>query len=241
MSGFIKLMRGKAGELMQDRNAWSLVSTIAYRARRTNGFNVKNLKPGEALLGDYKNYGMSKQEYRTAKAKLAKWKIATFRATPRGTIAKLVDNSVYDINLDGKQHTEQHTSNTRATPNKEQAKNEKKEKKNQNKDVGKSLSDKKSIGLVVGKDKAIAEAKKHLAENIARLLRPVTGRERTTFRHVLNYLVAGCQSGKWGLEIFQQAEDWLREAKADGVKAKKLFVHIVKSKTGFAAGKTGEK
>jgi hypothetical protein len=41
---------------------------------------------------------MSRQEYRTAKKKLEDWGIATFRATNKGTIAKLCDTRVYDTN-----------------------------------------------------------------------------------------------------------------------------------------------
>lgn len=111
--------------------------------------------------------------------------------------------------------------------------------KSQPKDVGKSLSEKRPIGLVLAQDKAIAEGKKHLAETIIRLLPPVTEREKTTFRHILDYLVHGCETGKFDVEIFEQAVVWAQEAKADGIKPKKLFVHIMKEKTGFAKkGKT---
>jgi hypothetical protein len=97
--GFVKLMRSEKTEaLMGDPNAFTLLSVIAYRARRTSAFNLHGLAPGEALLGDHDRYGMSQSQYRTAKKKLQKWGIATFRATPRGTIAKLVGTEVYDIN-----------------------------------------------------------------------------------------------------------------------------------------------
>ncbi len=96
--GFIKLMRSdKTQALMGNPNAFTLASVIAYRAQRTNAFNIHGLKPGEALLGDYEKYGMSPRQYRTAKTRLAKWGIATFRATNKGTVARLVDDEVYDI------------------------------------------------------------------------------------------------------------------------------------------------
>ena len=101
--------------------------------------------------------------------------------------------------------------------------------------IGNSLSEKKSLGLVIAEDKALAESKKRLAETILRLLPPVTGREKTTFRHILDYLVHGCETGKFGIEIFEQAEAWIREARVDGIKPKNLFVHIIKERTGFAA------
>jgi len=97
--GFVKLMRGdRTQALMGDPNAFTLASVIAYRAQRTNAFNIHGLEPGEALLGDYDKYGMTQSHYRTAKKKLQKWGIATFQATSRGTIARLVDDTVYDIN-----------------------------------------------------------------------------------------------------------------------------------------------
>ncbi len=110
--------------------------------------------------------------------------------------------------------------------------------KSQQRRVGKTSFEEKSVGLVLAEDRDIAEAKKNLAETIVRLLRPVTGRERTTFRHIFDWLVRGCETGKFDIDIFRQAEDWIKEALADGVKPKKLFVHLVKKRTGFAMGKT---
>lgn len=99
---FIKLKRSTIVlELVRNPNAFTLLTVIAQRARRTNGFNVKGLKVGEALIGDCRNYGMTQREYRTARQKLADWGFATFKATNKGTIAKLADERIYDINLMG--------------------------------------------------------------------------------------------------------------------------------------------
>jgi hypothetical protein len=144
-SGFIKLIRSEqTRELQKDPNPFTLLSVIACRARRTDVFNVHNLKLGEALIGDCKNYGMTEQEYRTSKAKLKRWGFATFKATTRGTIAKLTDKRIYDINIEssnepgnepsnGQATDSQRTSNERATTNKndkndKNGKNEKNEK-----------------------------------------------------------------------------------------------------------------
>ena len=125
-SGFIKLIRSEhTRELQKDPNAFTLLSVIAYRARRTNTFNVPNLQLGEALLGDFKNYGMTEQEYRTSKTKLKRWGFATFKATSKGTIAKLTDNSIYDINIESSNEPGNEPSNGQATTNKND-KNEKK-------------------------------------------------------------------------------------------------------------------
>jgi hypothetical protein len=97
--GFVKLMRSdETLALMKNPNAFTLVSVIAYRAQRTDTFNVHGLVAGEALLGDHKEYGMTHSQYRTAKKNLRKWGIAAFRSTNRGTIARLLDDDVYDIN-----------------------------------------------------------------------------------------------------------------------------------------------
>mgnify|MGYP001597274013 CR=1 FL=1 len=103
--GFLKLMRSEqTRELQKNPKAFTLLSIIAYRARRTNGtLNVHNLKIGEALIGDCENYGLTEQEYRTSKTNLKKWDLATFKSTTKGTIAKLTDNSIFDINSEGEE------------------------------------------------------------------------------------------------------------------------------------------
>ncbi len=134
-TGFIKLMRTeKTRELMKNADTFLLATVIAFRARRNSDFNVFDLKVGESFLGDYENYGMTARRYRTAKDRLEKWSIATFRTTTRGTIAKLCETGIYDINADAsdKQNDNQPTNKRRtddkqATTNKNY-KNEKKEK-----------------------------------------------------------------------------------------------------------------
>lgn len=97
-------------------NAFRLAWVIAYRGQYRDGFNHHNLKLGEALLGDFKAYGMTQQQYRTAKAQLAQWHFATFRATSRGTIGKLIATRLFSIfRLEGnEQNNKQATSKQRA-------------------------------------------------------------------------------------------------------------------------------
>lgn len=98
---YIKLMRSEiVVQLLRDPNAFVLATVIAYRARRTDSFNVHGLDVGEALIGDHASYGLTRQQYRGAMQRLKKWQIATFRSTNKGTIAKLADSSVYDINVE---------------------------------------------------------------------------------------------------------------------------------------------
>jgi hypothetical protein len=102
-------------ELLKDRNAFLLLTWIALRANRTSHFNIHGLSTGEAFLGDYENYGMSRQEYRTAIRKLNKYGFATFKTTNKGTIARLVDTGTYDINAESQQPAEQPIENQQIT------------------------------------------------------------------------------------------------------------------------------
>lgn len=114
--GFVKVMRGsRTMELLKDNTAYCLLTQIALRAKRTADFNVCGLSVGEAFLGDYKSYGMSRQKYRTALKKLRKWGFITTRITNKGTITKLIDNNIYDINEELQQPSEQPPSNHQAT------------------------------------------------------------------------------------------------------------------------------
>lgn len=78
--------------------AYVLASVIAFRARwKRAGFFRHNLKPGEALLGDYESYGMTERQYRTAKQNLADWKFAAFKTTNKGTVGKLIDTRLFSV------------------------------------------------------------------------------------------------------------------------------------------------
>lgn len=93
--------------------AFILLFVIAFRARwKMDGFNPHKLRLGEALVGDWANYGMSEQQYRTAKQKLEEWGFATFEPTPsKGTIATLKKRTIFDF---GPVHSNEPT-NTPAT------------------------------------------------------------------------------------------------------------------------------
>ena len=98
--GWIKMMRGEEIlELIEaSPNAFTLAAMIALRARFKRGVNPMNgLSQGEAFLGDYKACGMSEQQYRTAKKQLEKWGFVTFKATSKGTIAKLKNTRLFDV------------------------------------------------------------------------------------------------------------------------------------------------
>jgi hypothetical protein len=77
------------------------LTQIALRARRSDAmYSSIFLKANQALVGDREKLGLSEQEYRTAKKKLQKWGLATFKPTNKGTIATLTSTNVYDINAE---------------------------------------------------------------------------------------------------------------------------------------------
>jgi len=79
----------------KSRTAFLLAYLIAYRARWSQeSFNPLNLDIGEAAI-DYENWGLTEQEFRTARKNLEKWNIARFRSTRRGTIGKLLDTRLF--------------------------------------------------------------------------------------------------------------------------------------------------
>ncbi len=109
--------------LKKNYHAFILLWVIAQRARRIKD-EINKLEIGEAMIGDFENYGMSKQNYRTAKKILETCKLVTLKVTNKGTIAKIIDTRIYDINInESNQQTNiqlthnQHTANTQLTPN----------------------------------------------------------------------------------------------------------------------------
>jgi len=115
-SSYIKSMRGNENSkpLISRPLENHLLYIIAHRARRTRCM-IKNIEVGEALVGDHVIYGMTRQQYRTALKNLIKWKYLTIRTTKKGTIAKLIDTSTYDINIENDNHQPNHQPNHQVT------------------------------------------------------------------------------------------------------------------------------
>lgn len=102
-------------ELIKRRpSAYVLLSIVAMRAKRTDSTNFDDLEIGEAYIGDYKNYGSTEQKYRTDKKFLETHKFLTTKSTTKGTVAKLIDKTIFDINE--KKLTNELT-NSQRTPN----------------------------------------------------------------------------------------------------------------------------
>ena len=135
---FIAFRSHEAMELLEHYPpAFLLLYVIAYRARWRNGVGADGLTYGEAKIGDYEKCGLTEQNYRTAKQKLEKAKIATFRATNKGTIAKLCDRRIFSLTKpdaneqsNGQLTDKQRTANGQAT-----TKNKKKVRKKEGEEV----------------------------------------------------------------------------------------------------------
>jgi hypothetical protein len=100
---FIKFNRNssKYFRIIEERpTAFTLLSLIANRARRTNEKDLMvELEIGEALIGDYCSYGATESIHRTDKEYLLKHGlILTTRTDRRGTIVRLVNSDIFDIN-----------------------------------------------------------------------------------------------------------------------------------------------
>jgi hypothetical protein len=110
---FIKLSRDALELVESDPDAFLLLTQISLRARRKKSkYDLDNLEPNQAYIGDYKTIGLTDKRYRLAKERVEqKYFLATFKGTNKGTIATLTSSDVYDINIDseGDQTDEQKT------------------------------------------------------------------------------------------------------------------------------------
>ena len=101
-NGFIKLNRGPdTDDLLLDPQAFALLCQVAMRARRTGGYNVHALEVGEALIGDHRKIGLTRRQDPNADS--TAWSSAgflTIKTTNKGTIARLANSRIFDINSD---------------------------------------------------------------------------------------------------------------------------------------------
>lgn len=151
--GFIKATRSQdALELIRRKPfTFILAYVIAHRARWREGFDADGRSIGEALLGDHDQYGMTRQEYRTAIKNLAKYKFATFKPTPQGTIARLLDTRLFNpCNLLFNQQVNHLPTTVQPAPNQPVTTNE--ELKN-----GKNGKNHESLRTVVLKNRELPE------------------------------------------------------------------------------------
>lgn len=108
-------------------NAFILLTVIAQRARREDS-PVMWLKKWQCFVGDYDNYWMTRQQYRTALDNLFKWQIINQQTTNKWTIVSLLSKAIYDINESDDQPTDnQQTTNKQPLTRKKERKKEEKE------------------------------------------------------------------------------------------------------------------
>jgi hypothetical protein len=108
--------------IKQRPTAFALLAIIVDRARKVPLTIKDGIEVGEALIGDYEKYGATEQTYKTDKNYLKKFGITTFKSTSKGTIAKLVNSSIFDIsrNLSTDKSTgEQQATNEQPTTKQE--------------------------------------------------------------------------------------------------------------------------
>lgn len=128
---FIKFIKSQEfWQLIQrNHNAFVLLSVIAARASRDTG---------EAYIGDHRHYSMTERGYRTAKKCLQSDGLATFKATNKGTVAKILDARIYDINMSASDEQDDSDVTDKRRTSDGQVTTNKKKKKNENKEVKKT-------------------------------------------------------------------------------------------------------
>ena len=100
-SRFIALYCGdEAQTLLADYpNAYLLLSQIAMRAKWKD-CPITGLKAGQAFIGDWRKAGLpSEKAYRHAKKVLTNLKIGAFEGASEGTVATLIDHSIFSITV----------------------------------------------------------------------------------------------------------------------------------------------
>ncbi len=97
---FIKFMEHSSEfyELIRQRpSAFVLLALIVDRSRKVSLDINDGIEVGEAFIGDVEKYKATPQSYRTDKRYLEKFKLVTFKSTNKGTVAKIVKSSIFDI------------------------------------------------------------------------------------------------------------------------------------------------
>ncbi len=83
-------------------NAFLLLTQISMRARWKD-CAITKLKAGQALIGDWQQAGLqSEKAYRHAKDVLADCKLVKFKGASKGTVATLLDSTVFSITTNPK-------------------------------------------------------------------------------------------------------------------------------------------
>jgi len=225
--GFIKQQRSEdVAALFGDPYAFTLLTVIAQRAKRTGTLDVHGLELGEAMLGDHRNYGMSRQQYRATIKRLKKYQLATFRTTNKGTIAKLTDTRIYDINIEAGNHQSDHPANQQATIDQPSSNHQATTNKNNNNGknpFGEEVQEQLEEGSGGMVDLGLLQSQVAIKTEVlhAALVKHFPNRSKRskhTHRVIVDYMVVRALSGDpEALQHLTAAVEWIREAKAPGI------------------------
>jgi hypothetical protein len=145
---FIKFIPSDEADFLQENhpNAFLLLCLIAKRARRISG-KPDGLIIGDAIIGDHKKAGLTRQQYRTALDKLEEFAYieivhngkkflkrekSTIKVTITGTLVNIKDSRIWDINSNDTNHSiNQRATNEQPTTNHEQERTIQKEEEQQ--------------------------------------------------------------------------------------------------------------
>lgn len=123
---FLQLRKSKEVEefVSKETVAFKLLTIIALRARRTSDVSISGLEKCEAFVGDFYNHGLTREQYRYNLQKLKKLGFITIKTTNKGTIVKIVDKRIYDINEEQDNQQNHKRTTNRLPSNNHQTTNE---------------------------------------------------------------------------------------------------------------------
>lgn len=109
MSRWIALHCGEDVDALQENypNAFLLLCQIARRARWKDCL-ITGMREGEAFIGDWKTAGLpSRKAYEVAKERLTKCGLVSFKGGNKGTVATLLNTTIFSISNDVKGEQEE--------------------------------------------------------------------------------------------------------------------------------------
>jgi len=193
-----------------------VLNVIARRARRT-ACRLTLLDVGECFIG-HKGLGITEQQYRTAKKNLKKWGFVEFKkgkkVTDAGTVAKLLNSTVYDINEiegNGSATEDQRKTNGKVTTN-----------NNDNKDNNEISSDMSDSGESEPPKKAdkvpyqkIADLYQSILVNTGECGMSLVNMQTLTTKRKTSIKKYWTREGKHGIERVEGYFNWLWNNRGD--------------------------
>ncbi|MFT3990665.1 MAG: hypothetical protein QM680_04570 [Luteolibacter sp.] len=119
MSRWVAMHCSEEADLLQMRhpNAFLLLCQIARRAKWKN-CPITKLKAGEAFIGDFSEAGLSSRAtYRHAQEVLSSSQLATFKGTNKGTVATLINRTIFSFSAEENNHQSNQPTTTQQPSN----------------------------------------------------------------------------------------------------------------------------